>query len=298
MVAYRLAVFADIHGNLPAFEAVMVDLKEYGPVDAILVAGDVVGGPGQQTILRQLMECGAVMIQGNGEERAVRLLRGNAPDHYYKALQFSLPRWINAHLSVDQRDFLQKLPEQRGFSLPDSDPIRIVHGSPHKVDELVLPDRACHPNLYYEPVLLAEVIGLVSEPVIIFGHTHLPWQTRMQGKLALNPGAVNFPENDFIGAQYALLDWDGVQWIATFHQVPYDLERLKRDYQESGLLSVSPLARAMLQSVLSGTDYLPVFFRHVRQVANEFGTVNLPYYPDEIWERAERTFPWLGINMP
>ena len=82
-----------------------------------------------------------------------------------------------------------------------------------------------------------------------------------------NPGGVNFPENDYIGAQYAILHWDSTQWVPTFHQVPYDLERLKRDYQKSGLLSVSPLARVMLQSILTGKDYLPVYFAYVNCVA-------------------------------
>ncbi len=296
MSAYRLAVLADIHGNLPAFKAVLHDLQQHGPLDALLVAGDVVGGPGQRAILQRLMEAQAVMIQGNGEARLAKLLNGIAPAYFYTARQFSLPRWIIEDLSQEQREYLGGLPEQRVFTLPGTDPIRIVHGSPRKVDELVLPDRACHPNLYYEPVLLAEVIAAVVEPVILFGHTHLPWQARIQGKLALNPGAVNFPEDNYWGAQYALLDWDGRQWLPSFHQVAYDLERLKRDYEESGLLSVSPLARVMLQSILTQTDYLPIFFRHVRALAGEPGPDALPYYSDEIWQRAEETFPWFDIE--
>ena len=144
--------------------------------------------------------------------------------------------------------------------------------------------------------MLAEVIGLVSEPVIVFGHTHLQWQARSGGKLAFNPGALNFPEDDTIGAQYALLDWDGYQWSPSFHQAPYDLRRLKRDYEQSGFLSVSPLARVVLQSVFTGVDYYPVFFRHARKLANENGYVNFQYYPDEIWDQAERTFPWEDLE--
>ena len=44
---------ADIHGNLPAFEAVMADLQQYAPLNGFLVADDVVGGPGQEVILQR-----------------------------------------------------------------------------------------------------------------------------------------------------------------------------------------------------------------------------------------------------
>jgi predicted phosphodiesterase len=155
MVNYKLAILADIHGNLPAFEAVMLDLKQHAPLDAILVAGDITGGPGQQAILHVLMESQAVMIQGNGEQRIARLADGSAPDYYYTAHQFSLPRWAHEHLTKEQRSLLCALPEQRVFSLPGVDPIRIVHGSLRKVDELILPNLDCHPNLYYQPILLS-----------------------------------------------------------------------------------------------------------------------------------------------
>lgn len=53
---FRLAVISDIHGNLLAFDAVMRALKSYDRIDRILVAGDVVGGPHDDHILRQLQE--------------------------------------------------------------------------------------------------------------------------------------------------------------------------------------------------------------------------------------------------
>lgn len=272
---------------------------KYKPLDGILVAGDVVGGPGQQTILDQLIKRGAVMIQGNGDSRVVRMLTGAAPDYFATAHQFAMPRWVVEHLSMEQRDYVCQLPEQLVFQLPGADPIHIFHGSPRHVNELMLPNRECHPNLYYDFVPLQELIGLVAEPVAIFGHTHLQWQARLEGKLAFNPGAINFPEDDYIGAQYATLDWDGVQWQPTFHRVPYDLRRLRADYQESGFLATGPLARVILASVLAGKDFLPVYFGHVWQVAETFGEPDVicdPYIPDEIWDQAERTFLWNTIE--
>lgn len=304
METYRIAVLSDIHGNLPAFEAVLRSLQQHAPLDAILVAGDIVGGPGQQVILQKLIDLNAVMIQGNGEQRIAQIAASSAAmagtqDTFGTARQSALTRWVYSHLSPVLRDFLCALPEQRTFTMGGSHVVRMVHGSPRSVGELVLPNRECHPNLYYKPVMLEEVIGLVSEPVLLFGHTHLPWQARIDGKLALNPGAVSFPENGFIGAQYAILEWDGQQWLPAFYQLSYDLEKLKADYQQSGFLACSPLARIILNSILSGKDYLPVYFDHVCQIARTCGWENQAndlFYPDDIWDEAQQTFPWYRIE--
>ncbi len=290
---YKIAVLADIHGNLPGFETVLRDLKCHEPLDAILVAGDFIGGPGQQTILDRLMELNAVTIQGNNEQGIVRLFYGSAPKYFSTTRQFTLLRWVRDNLNPKQLEYLCGIPEQRRFVLPGSDPILIVHGSPRKVDENVLPNRECHPQLFYEPVMLNEVLQGVIEPVIVFGHSHLPWQASVDGKLAMNPGAVSFPENGFIGSQYAILYWDGGQWNPQFHQVTYDLDRLKADYQESGFLDVSPLARVILQSILTGKEYFGVYLAHLRHIARAWGYNDLPYFPDAVWAEAEKTFPWI-----
>lgn len=275
----------------------MADLRKYEPLDALLVAGDMVGGPGQRVILQRLMDSNAVIIQGNGEQRVISLLERTAPEHYYIANQFSLPRWIRDQLSHTQQAYLCSLPEQRVFHLPGADPIRIVHGSPRKVDEHVLPAGVNYPVFLTPPLMLETIIESVAEPVIIFGHTHFAWQANLLGKLALNPGAVCFPEDGYIGAQYAILEWRGKHWTAVLHRAPYDLGQLIRDYQESGLLSVSPLARVMLQSILTGRDFLSDFFGHVRKVASVSGDGKLPYFPDDVWAEAWRTFPWLSLDI-
>jgi len=92
--AYRLAVMADIYGNLPAFKAVMADLRQYTPLDGFLVAGDIVGGPGQEAILQRLMALKIVVAHGNGEVSALQVADGHALDYVYTAQQFSLLRWV------------------------------------------------------------------------------------------------------------------------------------------------------------------------------------------------------------
>jgi putative phosphoesterase len=281
---YRLAVMADIHGNLPGFEAVMADLQQYQPLDGFLVAGDVVGGPGQETILQRLMELKAVMVQGNGEELLLSLADGGAPEYICTAQQFALIRWTYAHLSPQSLAFLHTIPLQRVFTLPEADPIYIVHRSNQERPELA--------NLSGVRELADEMLALAPEPVVVFGHTHWPCQVRRGSRQVLNPGAVMFPENGYIGAQYALLNWDRNQWEAELHSLPYDLNHLRQDYEESGFLDTGPLARVYIEDVFRGKDTLHAFANLCRKLAVQAGVECLPYFPDAIWKKAAETFPW------
>jgi len=282
--AYRLAVMADIHGNLPAFEAVMADLQQFTPLDGYLVAGDAIGGPGQEAILQRLMALQAVVAHGNGEVSALQVADGSAPDYVFTAQQFSLLRWVVEHLSPQSLAFLHSQPEQSVVALPGAQPVRVVHGSPRDVSEGVNPLR--------RPELLAEVMRLTVEAVVVFGHTHWPFQARLDGRLAVNPGAVCFPEDGFIGAQYALLDWNGEQWTVQHHTVTYDLAEFRLSYREGGFLSVSPLCRIYYEDIHSGKDTLHDFSDLCQRLAEAAGCAGLPYFPDEIWQQAAETFPW------
>jgi predicted phosphodiesterase len=281
---YRLAVMADIHGNLPGFEAVMADLQQYQPLDGFLVAGDIVGGPGQEAILQRLISLHAVMVQGNGEELLLSVANGSAPGYVFTAQQFALIRWTYAHLSPQSLALLHTIPPQQVFHLTGADPIFMVHRSNQEKLELA--------NLPGVKELADEMLSLAPEPVVVFGHTHWPCQKRRGSRLALNPGAVMFPENGYVGSQYALLNWDGKRWEAELHCLPYDLNDLRRDYEESGFLDTGPLARIYIEDAYSGQDTLHAFANHCRKLAESAGAAGLPYFPDKVWQQAAETFPW------
>ena len=296
-LTYTIAVIADIHGNLPALDAILTDLAKDQPLDGILAAGDLIVGPGQQQVLHRLVKLGAVMIQGNNEQRIARMEAGTIPPYFYTARQFSLTRWAYEHLDPNQRALVYNLPEQTVFHLPGADPIRMAHGSPRSVNELVLPDH-CLPyyQKYYEmnpkpsPNQLDEIFELLEEPVLVVGHTHLPWCERRGNQMIMNPGAVNFPLNGWVGAQYALLHWDGGQWTPEFRAIPYDLEAFQRSNKDSGFLDSGFLAKLFLEEVRCGKAISFDFFLLAQKLADDAGVGQLQYFPDEIWERAGRDF--------
>lgn len=212
--SYRLAVLADIHGNGPAFLRVLADIDRKAPVDAILVAGDMIGGPDQEEILSRLLDRNAVLILGNWERTVLDLMDGRLPDFYSTAHQFSLYRWSRDHLSLKMLSYLRTMPEQVIFSLPGADPIRMVHGTPDDIQEKLRPER--------NSKRLEDYLASLSERVMIFGHTHCPWSRILNAKLAFNPGAVRFAQNRMNDAQYAILEWQGQEWDVNHFSVFYD----------------------------------------------------------------------------
>lgn len=119
----RLAALADVHGNLPALEAVLKDIKRQG-VDHVVVAGDIVHGMAwPQEVIDRLRSIGALMIRGNNEDYLIAYHRKTAPERWYTAQQWSALRWTYRHLNDETCDFIAALPAQRVVALEGTDAI-------------------------------------------------------------------------------------------------------------------------------------------------------------------------------
>jgi putative phosphoesterase len=281
----RLAVLADIHANLPALEAVLEDLRRYEP-DGLLVAGDLVlGGPQPNETVRRLRSARTWIIRGNSDGDLLRYAAGDGSQAWRTHLQFGLLRWTHHTVDQDTLAFLKGLPEQRTVEMPGTDPIRVVHGSPNAPSASIFPDE--------EPATLDRALAQTREPVLVCGHTHIPWQVERDGRLALNPGAVSSPLNGTVGAQYALLTWQGHRWQAEHHTVGYDLGQLRAALRESGALGAGgALMLAFLLGTETGRNIGKDFLTHAYELAAGAGCEGCDAVPDEIWERAAATFDW------
>lgn len=275
---------ADIHGNLPALEAALSDVDAHA-VDGVVVAGDIACGIHQNEIVRRLRSLGCFMIRGNGDNYLLHFDAAAPSDPSRASRQWAFVRWCYGRIERETLDFLAALPEQRVVALPGTAPIRVVHGSPRHVNELIYPDR--------DPARLDAALALVDEPVLVCAHTHIPWKVQRGDRLALNPGAICGPVNGDVRAQYALLDWDGVRWRATHRAVPYDLDRVRADFQESGVLEAGgAYARAILLNIETGRNVAGDLLAHVFAVAEKAGLHDRRVIPDAIWDAAAATFRW------
>lgn len=198
------ALIYDVHGNLPALEAVLEDARAAG-ADRFLLGGDYgLFGPWPAetvTKLRQLTE--ATWIRGNVDRWTAR--PDEAPDD--ELIQAAIDACRRA-LGDQVVSELAALPEQLVI-----DGTRYCHGSP--ISDM----RSLMPSATDED---GELLGDAAEPRIVFGHTHLQFSRRTESGIELvNPGSVGMPFDGDPAAAYALVGEEGQ---ITQRRVGYDHE--------------------------------------------------------------------------
>lgn len=288
----RLAILADVHANLYAFEAVLADIETHD-VDHIAIAGDLInGGPHPNEVLARLADIDypLTMIRGNHEDYVQQMRDGSAPAHW-QARQWDFTRWTWQTLTEANLDFLGSLPEQAILNLSGCDPIRLVHGTPESAMQGLQP--------YNDLPALDAALQQVAEPVLVSGHTHVCYTVWRGDKLALNPGAVSAPFGGDWRAHYALLDWKGAGWQPQIRRVTFDREALAADMHSSGLMKTGgALARAFLLNIRHGVDAVGGFLQFAYQLAADADGSTPDALPDDIWQRAEREWHWDASRLP
>jgi diadenosine tetraphosphatase ApaH/serine/threonine PP2A family protein phosphatase len=179
----------DVHGNLPALEAVLEDAADQG-VRAFVLGGDyALFGAWPTETVERLRELDAAWIRGNGERWTAS--PGEAPEAVQGAVEVNR-RLLGAEL-VEQ---LAALPE----TLSDRGTL-FCHGSPRSDVESFLPDRADGEE---------ELLAGVEERRLVFGHTHLAFRRVSEREIELiNPGSVGMPFDGDPRAAWAIVHDDG-----------------------------------------------------------------------------------------
>ncbi|MCP4398261.1 MAG: metallophosphoesterase family protein [bacterium] len=298
----RFAIIADIHGNMPALEAVLDEIQRH-TVDGLMVAGDVIGGAQPLETLQLLRSSTNWIIRGNGENYYLTYDTGNAPETWRWSQQWASMRWVYHRLTRSTLEFLASLPERHLLTVPGIPSIRLVHGSLHHPTALLLPehDPACldaykHAGLLsptYRTASLRETMHQLRESALVCGHSHIPWSYHEHGRLIVNAGSVGQPLNGDPRAQYTILTWQQGGWQTAHYAIPYHLNRVRATYRSSGLLAEGgALARAMLLGTETGRNIAGCFLSYAYGLATDAGYPDCDVVPDHIWEHATGTFDW------
>src|SRR5207249_3275652 len=122
MPEMKIAAIYDIHGNLPALEAVLSDIEREG-VDVIVVGGDMVPGPMPREVIELLLSLGDRVnwIRGNCEREIVAAFDGSKSGEGQSAEGWATTVWTAGQLERRHRDFLAGLPEKISYSLEGED---------------------------------------------------------------------------------------------------------------------------------------------------------------------------------
>ena len=248
----RLAVLADVHGNMPALEAVIEDIESHG-VDEVLVGGDLVGrGPEGSLVTRRIRELGWPSIRGNHEEYVLTFRKGEVPADWLEAKEWAAARWMADELSDDDAAFLEKLP----FSMTSHETpnVRLVHGSPVATNDGIGP--------WTSAGEMEAHVNSIRESLLVCGHTHRPLDRQFSSGRIVNVGSVGLPFNQDRRAQYALFDIDNETVDVEFRQVEYDFDEILAIYESSGFLAAGGVTAVLLKLELKRAEpYLVPFLQ-------------------------------------
>jgi putative phosphoesterase len=215
----RVAALYDVHGNLPALDAVLAE-PDVGAADVVVIGGDAAAGPFPEQALDRLRGLGdrALWLRGNCD----RELADDEEPHD-EATAFAKQR-----LSRAARSFLSALPWTRAVG-----DVLFCHGSPRADDEFLTertPDER-----------LREVLRGVSQPIVVCGHSHHQFVRELDGQRVVNAGSVGTPYADEPGAYWLLLDGARLEHRRT----PYDLDEAERAVRASGYPAADDFVRKL-----------------------------------------------------
>ena len=183
----RIAALSDIHGNLPALEAVLREVDRERP-DLIVFGGDVASGPmPAETIelLRKIEK--ARFVRGNADRGVVSEF-----DHEsVSAMPGPFADWCASQLNREQRDFLASFEDN--FEI---DGILFCHASPRNDTDVFTAETADERVRF--------LMQGVSSRMVVCGHTHMQFDRRLDGLRIVNPGSVGMPYGE-PGAYWAML---------------------------------------------------------------------------------------------
>jgi putative phosphoesterase len=200
----RVAALYDVHGNLPALDAVLADVD----AEQIVVGGDVAAGPWPAETLERLRELGERVrwIRGNADRELVRPTpprEGGAPQEVME--------WTRAKLSEDELRFLDALPLTETVDVDGVGRVLFCHATPRSDEELL--------TRISDDALWRAALEGVEADLVVCGHTHVQFDRAVADVRVVNAGSVGMPYEAEPGAYWLELGPDVVA-----RRTAYDVE--------------------------------------------------------------------------
>ncbi len=205
-----IAFLFDIHGNLPALEAV-VDHASRNGVHRFVIGGDLLPGPMPRECMALLRGLDVVAtVHGNGEVDALNLLAGHAlervPEAFHRVVE-----WSALQLDRQAVEEIGRWPRNASVDVPGVGPVAVCHATPRDENEIFTEETPDE--------LLAPAFSGVEGAALVCGHTHIPFIRKVGELTVINPGSVGMPFGDQL-AQYATMGPSDIRLL----RVEYDVE--------------------------------------------------------------------------
>ena len=246
----RIAALYDIHGNLPALEAVLQDIRR-AEVDHVVVGGDVFPGPMPRETLTCLLDLDVPVqfIHGNGDREVLAQMAGTET-HWYRTAQEQWPkpvRWTAQQLHPEPEQLLATWPTTCRVEIHGLGAVLFCHATPRN-------DTECFTRLTPEDRLVPVFAG-VNVPVVICGHTHMPFDRMVGSVRVVNAGSVGMPFGE-PGADWLLLGPD-----VELRHTAYDLATAAERIRDTNYPQAQDFAANYVLQLPSEAMMLEVFAR-------------------------------------
>lgn len=258
----KLAVLSDVHGNLPALEAVVEDLLRWVP-DRVVVNGDLINrGPNSRACVELLQREFAAMelVKGNHEEFVLSCgLQQYDPAHpAYELRRFA--HWTFAQMG-ELMGAVAQWHDELALQGVGNDWVQLTHASRLGKRSGISPRTP-------EAELPAKLGARGS--LFITSHTHKAMLREFDGTLIVNTGSVGSPSDRDPRAAYARCLFEDGRWRAEITRLDYDRARAERDFFSSGFIAEGgALARLMLEELRHARVFVgPWNERYLQAVSN------------------------------
>lgn len=240
----KIAIMSDIHGNMEAIESVLDDINNHH-ITKLFICGDIaMAGPEPDRttdFVQKLKDKFEVaIIQGNTDEMIAKYT--GLPDDKYlppNEIMAEALKYAQSVLSDEQKKFLANLPVEYSENI-EGISIKLVHGSPRKNNEDILPDTS--------PDKVGEMIKDTSEDLIFCGHTHLPAVFVCGRQTVINVGSVGRPFTEEPKASYVILNIENSNFSITHRQIKYDITTASEKLAVQDFTGADKLAGMLVQA--------------------------------------------------
>jgi putative phosphoesterase len=240
-MAQRVAALYDIHGNLPALDAVLADVRAAN-VDRIVIGGDVLPGPMPRETLERVLalDLPTDFIIGNGDREVIKP-SGQVPEAFMASI-----RWNAEQLSPEHAVLIAAWPLTRRVDVDGIGDVLFCHATPRNDTEIFTSRTA--------EEALRPIFGSLNVPLVVCGHTHMQFDRTVGGVRIVNAGSVGMPFGE-PGAYWLLLGPD-----VQLRRTSYDLDKAAAAMKATADPGREQTANTVLQPP-SAEQMLDVFSR-------------------------------------
>lgn len=281
----KIAVIGDIHSNYVGLEK-CIEHALFQKADEFLFLGDYISDcPYPQKTMQIVYEMNknykCSFIRGNREDYILNHRKNPEERWTYSSASGSL-LYTYENLTEKDFSFFESLDIKGYYEKEEYQPFRYCHGSLVRSNEILEPGAEN----------TVQLMGDLDVDLLISGHVHFQEEKLYGTKKILHPGAVGVPWYFDGKTQYMMLHGVKSGWEAEFFQLEYDVEKIVKDFESSGLLEKAPYwSKITIHTLRTGNDHNLACLNRAMQLCKEAeGTVAWPDIPEKYWQQAVGEF--------